>query len=70
MPTINQLVRKPRSAPTQGTDSANQPIVKPRTPAPGSGPSVPLSESEKNVPVPELPLNTPASGKEGGDHVR
>ncbi len=61
---------KPRSAPTQGTDSANQPIVKPRTPAPGSGPASPESESEKNIPVPELPLNTPASGKEGGANVR
>jgi large repetitive protein len=61
---------KPRSAPTQGTDSANQPIVKPRTPAPGSGPATPESESEKNIPVPELPLNTPASGKEGGANVR
>lgn len=61
---------KPRSAPTEGTDSANQPIVKPRTPAPGSGAIPPKSESEKNVPVPELPLNAPASSTQGGANVR
>jgi large repetitive protein len=61
---------KPRSAPAQGTDSANQPIVKPRTPAPGSGPIPSKSESEKNVPVPELPLNAPASSTQGGANVR
>jgi large repetitive protein len=61
---------KPRHAPAQATDSANQPIVKPRTPAPGGGIDVPRSESEKNVPVPDLPLNPPASSTPGGAHVR
>ena len=60
---------KLRSWPAQGTDSANQPIVVPRSPAPSSGPPQATSESEQNVPVPALLLNTPA-GASGGAHVR
>ena len=46
-------------SPQQGTDSANQPAVKPRTPS-GEGGASPLrSEHENDVPVPALPMNQP-----------
>ena len=65
---------KPRGAPTEATDSANQPIVKPRSPAgsssPGGGIEIPKSESERNIPVWQLPLNAPSSAVQGGSNAR
>ena len=66
-----KFVSKPRSAPTQATDSANQPLVQPRTPAAVSVPVPARSAAENHVPVPELPLFSPAaSAAQGGAHVR
>ncbi len=61
---------KPRGAPQEATDSANQPIVKPRVPAPGGGTDIPRSESERNIPVWQLPLNAPSSAVQGGSNAR
>ncbi len=61
---------KPRGAPQEATDSANQPIVKPRTPSPGGGIEIPKSESERNIPVWQLPLNAPSSAVQGGSNAR
>jgi large repetitive protein len=61
---------KPRGAPQEATDSANQPIVKPRVPAPGGGTDIPRSESERNIPVRQLPLNAPSSAVQGGSNAR
>jgi uncharacterized repeat protein (TIGR01451 family) len=44
--------------PQEGTDSANQPLVKPRLPVPRSSPAT-GTESEKNIPVPDLPAASP-----------
>jgi uncharacterized repeat protein (TIGR01451 family) len=41
--------------PQQGTDSANQPAVKPREPAPEPTAPVSPSQPEQNTPVPKLP---------------
>jgi large repetitive protein len=61
---------KSRGAPQEATDSANQPIVKPRTPSPGGGIEIPKSESERNIPVWQLPLNAPSSAVQGGRNAR
>jgi large repetitive protein len=50
---------KPATAPQQATDSANQPIVRPREVSPNPSAPVIPSESEKNVPVPALPAASP-----------
>jgi uncharacterized repeat protein (TIGR01451 family) len=44
--------------PQQGTDSANQPLVKPRLSIPSSIPARGI-ESENNIPVPDLPAASP-----------
>jgi uncharacterized repeat protein (TIGR01451 family) len=44
--------------PQQGTDSANQPLVKPRLPVPTNSPAI-GTESEKNIPLPDLPAASP-----------
>jgi uncharacterized repeat protein (TIGR01451 family) len=45
--------------PQQGTDSANQPLVKPREPAPKSGERGKPAEHENDTPVPALPASSP-----------
>jgi uncharacterized repeat protein (TIGR01451 family) len=49
--------------PDQGTDSANQPLVKPRPP----GAPPPQSDAENNIPVPQLPA---ASSNTQGNNIR
>jgi large repetitive protein len=49
--------------PDQGTDSANQPLVKPRPP----GELPPQSDAENNIPVPQLPA---ASSNTLGNNIR
>jgi hypothetical protein len=44
--------------------------VKPRTPSPGGGIEIPKSESERNIPVWQLPLNAPSSAVQGGSNAR
>ena len=52
--------------PDQGTDSANQPLVKPKPPGP-PGDSSKTSEAENNTPVPQLPAS---SGSTRGNNLR
>jgi large repetitive protein len=57
---------KSANYPDQGTDSANQPLVKPRPPgSPGLAP--PQSDAENNTPVPQLPA---ASSNTQGNNIR
>ena len=65
---------KPRGVPQETTDSANQSVVKPRSPGGSSSPSggtdFPRFESERSIPVWQLPLNTPSSAVQGGSNAR
>jgi uncharacterized repeat protein (TIGR01451 family) len=45
--------------PQEGTDSANQPLVKPRETAPKSGDGNKSAEHENDIPVPALPAASP-----------
>ncbi len=47
------------TSPQQGTDGANQLAPKPRTVAPASVPAPQRTETENNVPTPQLPMNRP-----------
>ena len=53
---------KPRTWPAQGTDSAHQPIERPREAVPSTAPPVTPSASEIDVPTSALPMNQVAPG--------
>ncbi|MEK8049354.1 SdrD B-like domain-containing protein [Ideonella sp. DXS22W] len=48
-----------QTSPQQGTDGANQLAPKPRTAAPGAEPMPQRTQTESNVPTPQLPMNRP-----------
>jgi large repetitive protein len=53
-----KLQGKAAGYPQEGTDSANQPLVKPRLSVPSSSPAK-GAEAGKNIPVPDLPAASP-----------
>jgi uncharacterized repeat protein (TIGR01451 family) len=65
--------------PQQGTDSANQVIVKPRASGIGDPPPVPVTRSERDTPLQQLQMQQPliqpsvtqpSATQQGGDHAQ
>ncbi|MEO6919839.1 MAG: hypothetical protein ABI171_12635 [Collimonas sp.] len=55
--------------PQEGTDSANQAIVKPRASGVGDPPPVPETRSERDTPLQQLQMQQPPL-QQGGDHAQ